>query len=312
MEKLYGEAIQAYFDQHNIELKKLIFSGNETDKHISVVENLGCIKKESCVQKSAGVGCGRRRHSRRYRLCNGAVSPKHALRDGLYNCRNWYRCWAFSALGMWWVWVQESVRCIPPTCDYLHRQIFFKTLHRGWVRHGIAEIIKMAVIRDESLFRLVEQNSSDLLWTKFGTEMAEFDGDHEAFGKLCDLVIGKSLEGLVLFFWKIIALFFSVPLRFKSVYREQHARLMSGNLDSESRKVLLVESGIPLMLWFWNPSSTDKESGIQGVESRWWGETAQRSTEDWGLGQILKWEIKKCNVAFFQVCESFPSYVVLV
>ena len=56
------------------------------------------------------------------------------------------------------------------------------------------------MIRDESLFRLVEQNSSDLLWTKFGTEMAEFDGDHEAFGKLCDLVIGKSLEGLVLFF----------------------------------------------------------------------------------------------------------------
>ena len=40
VEKLYGEAIQAYFDQHNIELKKLIFSGNETDKHISVVEKI--------------------------------------------------------------------------------------------------------------------------------------------------------------------------------------------------------------------------------------------------------------------------------
>ena len=53
----------------------------------------------------------------------------------------------------------------------------------------------------ESLFCLVEQNSTDLLWTKFGTDMAEFDGDHEAFGKLCDLVIGKSLEGLVLFFF---------------------------------------------------------------------------------------------------------------
>lgn len=66
----------------------------------------------------------------------------------------------------------------------------------------------MAVIRDESFFRLVEQNSSDLLWTTFGTEMAEFDGDHEAFGKLCDLVIGKSLEGLVLFFEKLSPYFF--------------------------------------------------------------------------------------------------------
>ena len=45
---------------------------------------------------------------------------------GLYKRRNWYRCWAFSAQGMWWVWVQESVRCIPPTCDYLHRQIFLQ------------------------------------------------------------------------------------------------------------------------------------------------------------------------------------------
>ena len=85
---------------------------------------------------------------------------------------------------------------------------FFKTLHRGWVRHGIAEIIKMAVIRDESLFCLVEQNSSDLLWTKFGTELDEFDGDHEAFGKLCDLVIGKSVEGLVFFLENYRPIFF--------------------------------------------------------------------------------------------------------
>lgn len=54
----------------------------------------------------------------------------------------------------------------------------------------------------------MEQNSSDLLWTKFGTDMAEFDSDHEAFGKLCDLVIGKSLEGLVFFLENYRPIFF--------------------------------------------------------------------------------------------------------
>ena len=220
VEKLYGETIQTYFDQHNIELKKLIFSGNETDKHISVVEKILVALKKNRASRNQPVlvvgggviadvtGCATALYHRNtpyVMVCTSVVTGIDAGPSPRRGCDGFGFKNLFGAYH-------------PPVITFTDRS-FFKTLHRGWVRHGIAEIIKMAVIRDESLFCLVEQNSSDLLWTKFGTDMAEFDGDHEAFGKLCDLVIGKSLEGLVLF-WKIITLFFSVLLRFKSVYRE--------------------------------------------------------------------------------------------
>ena len=210
VEKLYGEAIQAYFDQHNIELKKLIFSGNETDKHISVVEKILVALKKNRASRNQPVlvvgggviadvtGCATALYHRNtpyVMVCTSVVTGTDAGPSPRRGCDGFGFKNLFGAYH-------------PPVITFTDRS-FFKTLHRGWVRHGIAEIIKMAVIRDESLFRLVEQNSSDLLWTKFGTDMAEFDGDHEAFGKLCDLVIGKSLEGLVLFFKNYRPIFFS-------------------------------------------------------------------------------------------------------
>ena len=210
VEKLYGEAIQAYFDQHNIELKKLIFSGNETDKHISVVEKILVALKKNRASRNQPVlvvgggviadvtGCATALYHRNtpyVMVCTSVVTGIDAGPSPRRGCDGFGFKNLFGAYH-------------PPVITFTDRS-FFKTLHRGWVRHGIAEIIKMAVIRDESLFRLVEQNSSDLLWTKFGTEMAEFDGDHEAFGKLCDLVIGKSLEGLVLFLKNYRPIFFN-------------------------------------------------------------------------------------------------------
>lgn len=40
---------------------------------------------------------------------------------------------------------------------------FWSTLHEGWIRHGIAEIIKMACVKDLSLFELVEQAGPRLI-----------------------------------------------------------------------------------------------------------------------------------------------------
>jgi 3-dehydroquinate synthetase len=44
----------------------------------------------------------------------------------------------------------------PPVLTITDRG-FWKTLHPGWLRHGVAEIIKMAVMKDLSLFKLMEQ-----------------------------------------------------------------------------------------------------------------------------------------------------------
>jgi len=72
---------------------------------------------------------------------------------------------------------------------------FWKSLHPGWLRHGVAEIIKMAVMKDLKLFELMEKYGAKANATKFGTEGEGVDDP--AFQDVCDLIIGKAMEGYV-------------------------------------------------------------------------------------------------------------------
>ncbi|KAK3751803.1 hypothetical protein QZH41_013267, partial [Actinostola sp. cb2023] len=40
VDNIYGEAVQKYFDTHEIKLQKLVFSANEVDKYFSTVEKI--------------------------------------------------------------------------------------------------------------------------------------------------------------------------------------------------------------------------------------------------------------------------------
>ena len=82
----------------------------------------------------------------------------------------------------------------PPVLTITDRG-FWKTLHPGWLRHGVAEIIKMAVMKDLSLFELLEKHGVRAVQTKFGTEGDSVD-DPE-FQDVCDLIVGKAMEGYV-------------------------------------------------------------------------------------------------------------------
>jgi 3-dehydroquinate synthase len=55
----------------------------------------------------------------------------------------------------------------PPIVSSTDR-FFLKTLKEGWLRHGIAEIIKMAVVKDTELFCDLEEAGSQLISTRFG------------------------------------------------------------------------------------------------------------------------------------------------
>merc|ERR1711937_931449 len=70
---------------------------------------------------------------------------------------------------------------------------FFGSLHPGWLRHGIAEIVKMACVKDLSLFELLEKANVRLVTSKFGNDCPD-DAD---FSKLCDTIVGKAMEGYV-------------------------------------------------------------------------------------------------------------------
>ena len=73
-------------------------------------------------------------------------------------------------------------------------KFFFKTLEPGWLRHGVAEIIKMAIVKDINLFEALEEIGTDLLNSKFGTINC-IKGDE--IDKGSDKILGLALKSYV-------------------------------------------------------------------------------------------------------------------
>ena len=193
--KLFGKELQAYFDAHNLPLVQLVHGGNEIDKDIKSVEkilvdmkNNGVARNEPVLVVGGGVIADiagfatalYHRNTPYVMLCTSIVtgidagpSPRTCC-DG-YGFKNLYGAYH------------------PPVLTLTDRY-FWRTLHEGWIRHGIAEIIKMACVKDYPLFCLVEKAGTKLIRTKFGTEGCDDDAE---FQDLCDEIVGKAMESYV-------------------------------------------------------------------------------------------------------------------
>jgi len=82
----------------------------------------------------------------------------------------------------------------PPVITFTDRH-FFSTLRTGWLRHGLAEIIKMGVVKDRVLFECMEKGGYRLVETMFGT--TEESKQDKEFQELCDLIISRALDSYV-------------------------------------------------------------------------------------------------------------------
>merc|ERR1719171_3367606 len=191
-----GEKLDAYFAAHGIKFTKLVFSGNEADKDIRDVERIlvalkeiGLARNEPLLVVGGGVladvaGSATSMYSRNtpyVMLCTSIVSgidagPSPRVCCNGFDYKNLYGSYH------------------PPVLTITDRG-FWKTLHPGWLRHGVAEIIKMAVVEDLSLFELLEKHGARAVQTKFGTE-GDAVNDAE-FQDVCDLIVGKAMEGYV-------------------------------------------------------------------------------------------------------------------
>merc|ERR1719197_1221034 len=196
IEAEYGEKLDAYFAHHGIEYIKLVFSGNEVDKDIRDVERIlvslkktGQGRQEPLLVVGGGViadiaGFAAALYSRNtpyVMLCTSIVSgidagPSPRVCCNGFDYKNLYGSYH------------------PPVLTITDRG-FWKTLHPGWLRHGVAEIIKMAVVEDLSLFELMEKHGPRAVQTKFGTE-GDSVNDAE-FQDVCDLIVGKAMQGYV-------------------------------------------------------------------------------------------------------------------
>merc|ERR1719336_1321370 len=196
VEAIYGAELDDYFASHGIEYVKLVYSGNEADKDIRDVESIlvdmmknAQARNEPLLVIGGGVisdiaGFASSQYSRNtpyVMLCTSIVSgidagPSPRTCCNGFDYKNLYGAYH------------------PPVLTITDRGMW-RSLHRGWLRHGIAEIIKMSVVEDRSLFELLEKWGSTLVRTKFGTE-----GDRlsdSAFQDDCDLIVGKAMHSYV-------------------------------------------------------------------------------------------------------------------
>ncbi|MBW4465211.1 MAG: sedoheptulose 7-phosphate cyclase [Pegethrix bostrychoides GSE-TBD4-15B] len=170
VERHYGQQIQDYFDFHQIRLDKLVYRAMEVDKSIHTVERmLGDFKRLGISRNEPVLIVG-----------GGVLSDTGGLACALYHRNTPYVMLSTSIVS------GIDAGPSPRTCcdgfgyknlfGAYHAPIlsitdrsFFKTLHPGWLRHGIAEIIKMAVVKNPELFAALEQTGSQLLLSRFGT-----------------------------------------------------------------------------------------------------------------------------------------------
>merc|ERR1711937_518669 len=195
VEERFGQELQDYFDAVGVKLVKLIHEGNEINKDIRNVENVlvdmknnGVARNEPVLVVGGGVIADiagfatalYHRNTPYVMLCTSIVTGIDAG-PSLRTC-----CDGFGFKNLYGAYH-------PPVLTITDR-FFWKTLHKGWIRHGIAEIIKMACVKDYALFELVEKAGTKLIRTKFGTEGCE---DDQEFQDVCDEIVGKAMESYV-------------------------------------------------------------------------------------------------------------------
>merc|ERR1719253_2200963 len=196
VDKYFGAEIDNYFASNGIEFTKLVFSGNEVDKGIEDVEKI------LVAMKKYRVG----RHEPLLVVGGGVIADIAGFATSMYSRNTPYVMLCTSIVAGIDAGPSPRVCCNgfdyknlygsyhPPVLTITDRG-FWKTLHPGWLRHGVAEIIKMAVMKDLSLFELMEKWGAKCVATKFGTE-GESVNDPE-FQDICDEIVGRAMEGYV-------------------------------------------------------------------------------------------------------------------
>ena len=195
VERYYGEQIENYFEYHEIQLDQLVYRAMEVDKGIHTVERmlgdfkrLGVSRNEpvlivggGVLTDTGGLACALYHRNTPYVMLSTSIvagidagpSPRTCC-DG-FGYKNLFGAYHAPVLS-------------------LTDRAFFKTLREGWLRHGIAEIIKMAVVKDEELFRFLEEAGEELITTRFGTLNCE---PHDKISVLSQKILGAAMRSYV-------------------------------------------------------------------------------------------------------------------
>lgn len=191
----YGEQIEHYFDYHGIKLEKLVYRAMEVDKGIYTVEkmlgdfkSLGVSRNEpvlivggGVLADTAGLACALYHRNTPYVMLSTSIVAGIDAGPSPRTC-----CDGFGYKNLFGAYH-------PPILSITDR-FFFKTLRAGWLRHGIIEIVKMAVTKDKELFEYLEQAGADLISTRFATLDCQ---PEDEINELSSKILGAALRSYV-------------------------------------------------------------------------------------------------------------------
>ena len=195
VEGYYGEQIEHYFSTHNIKLDKLVYRAMEVDKGIHTVERmLGDFKRlgvsrnqpvlivgGGVLADTGGLACALYHRNTPYVMLSTSIVAGIDAGPSPRTC-----CDGFGYKNLFGAYHA-------PVLSITDRS-FFKTLHQGWLRHGIAEIIKMAIVKDKELFKLLEEAGPELITTRFGTLECK---PEDKISELSKQILGAAMRSYV-------------------------------------------------------------------------------------------------------------------
>ena len=195
VESYYGEQIEHYFDYHGIKLDKLVYRAMEVDKGIHTVEQmlgdfkrLGVSRNEpvlivggGVLTDTGGLACALYHRNTPYVMLSTSIVAGIDAGPSPRTC-----CDGFGYKNLFGAYHAPILS--------LTDRSFFKTLREGWLRHGIAEIIKMATVKNEELFCFLEEAGADLITTRFGTLDCE---PNDKISSLSQRILGAALRSYV-------------------------------------------------------------------------------------------------------------------
>lgn len=195
VDSYYGEQIEQYFSHHGIPLKKLVYRAMEVDKGIHTVERmlgdfkqLGVARNEpvliiggGVLTDTGGLACALYHRNTPYVMLSTSVVAGIDAGPSPRTC-----CDGFGYKNLFGAYHA-------PILSITDRS-FFKTLREGWLRHGIAEIIKMAVVKNVELFGYLEQAGPQLVTSRFGTTHCQPGDD---ISGLSQQILGAAMRSYV-------------------------------------------------------------------------------------------------------------------
>ena len=195
VEQHYGAELAAYFEHHGIAFEKRVYRAMEVDKGIRTVEKmlgdfkaLGVSRNEpvlivggGVLADTAGLACALYGRNTPYVMLATSIVSGIDAGPSPRTC-----CDGFGYKNLFGAYH-------PPVVSITDR-FFFKTLHPGWLRHGIAEIIKMGVVKNAELFADLERAQARLIDTRFGTADCAADDPIQA---LSQKILGGALRSYV-------------------------------------------------------------------------------------------------------------------